>query len=63
LLAIVEGALRSYKIHQGSGSILMSPGDTYLCIVTPPSRARSAETKRQQDTDRVCQLAAARSGA
>ena len=32
----VEGALRSYKIHLGSGSILMSPGDTYLCIVPDP---------------------------
>ncbi|GAA2208921.1 hypothetical protein GCM10009850_043790 [Nonomuraea monospora] len=29
----VRGELRSYKIHLGSGNILMSPNDTYLCIV------------------------------
>jgi hypothetical protein len=30
---IVRGDIRSYKIHLGSGNILMSPNDTYLCIV------------------------------
>ena len=30
---IVEGALRAYKIHLGSGNILMKPDDQYLCIV------------------------------
>ncbi|MEV1004759.1 DUF4132 domain-containing protein [Nonomuraea sp. NPDC050202] len=29
----VRGDLRSYKIHLGSGNILMSPVDAYLCIV------------------------------
>jgi hypothetical protein len=29
----VEGALRSYRIHLGSGGVMMSPADTYLCIV------------------------------
>jgi hypothetical protein len=29
----VRGTLRSYKIHLGSGNILMSPDDSYLCIV------------------------------
>ena len=33
---VVRGDLRSYKIHLGSGNILMSPNDRYLCIV--PSR-------------------------
>ena len=33
---IVRGNLRSYKIHLGSGNILMTPNDQYLCIV--PSR-------------------------
>jgi hypothetical protein len=32
----VRGDLRTYKIHLGSGNILMSPDDEYLCIV--PSR-------------------------
>ncbi|HEX3270296.1 MAG TPA: DUF4132 domain-containing protein [Ktedonobacterales bacterium] len=32
----VRGDLRTYKIHLGSGNILMEPNDQYLCIV--PSR-------------------------
>jgi Domain of unknown function (DUF4132) len=35
---IVRGDLRTYKIHLGSGNILMEPNDQYLCIV--PSRKR-----------------------
>jgi len=30
----VRGDLRSYRIHLGSGNILMSPNDQYLCIVS-----------------------------
>ncbi|HEX8202728.1 MAG TPA: DUF4132 domain-containing protein, partial [Isosphaeraceae bacterium] len=30
---VVRGDLRTYKIHLGSGNILMEPGDEYLCIV------------------------------
>jgi hypothetical protein len=37
---IVKGDLRTYKIHLGSGNILMSPNDQHLCIA--PSA--SAET-------------------
>lgn len=29
----VKGHLRTYKIHLGSGNILMTPNDQYLCIV------------------------------
>ena len=29
----VRGDLRAYKIHLGSGNILMEPNDQYLCIV------------------------------
>lgn len=29
----VRGKLRTYKIHLGSGNILMEPNDQYLCIV------------------------------
>lgn len=29
----VRGTLRTYRIHLGSGNILMSPNDQYLCIV------------------------------
>lgn len=37
---IVRGQLRTYKIHLGSGNILMEPNDQYLCIV-PDARARA----------------------
>jgi hypothetical protein len=30
---VVEGNIRTYKIHLGSGNILMEPNDQYLCIV------------------------------
>jgi hypothetical protein len=30
---VVEGRVRTYKIHIGSGNILMEPDDSYLCIV------------------------------
>jgi hypothetical protein len=30
---VVRGDIRTYKIHLGSGNILMSPNDQYLCIV------------------------------
>ncbi|HUS34251.1 MAG TPA: DUF4132 domain-containing protein [Verrucomicrobiae bacterium] len=39
---VVKGKLRTYKIHLGSGNILMEPNDQYLCIVP----------KQSQETDR-----------
>lgn len=30
---VIRGQLRTYKIHLGSGNILMTPNDQYLCIV------------------------------
>jgi hypothetical protein len=38
----VRGDLRTYKIHLGSGNILMEPNDQYLCIV--PSRGSGEAT-------------------
>lgn len=40
---VVLGKKRVYKIHLGSGNILMEPGDQYLCIV--PSAAIEAGPK------------------
>ena len=37
----VRGELRTYRIHLGSGNILMAPNDQYLCIV--PDRSASDE--------------------
>ena len=39
----VRGTLREYKIHLGSGNILMAPNDAYLCIV--PGRDAPARTR------------------
>ncbi|GAA3561470.1 DUF4132 domain-containing protein [Snuella lapsa] len=38
---VVKGKLRIYKIHMGSGNILMKPNDQYLCIV--------ADRKKEQN--------------
>lgn len=38
---VVDGKLRTYKIHLGSGNILMAPNDQYLCIV--PARTAKQE--------------------
>jgi hypothetical protein len=34
---VVRGELRTYRIHLGSGNVLMSPNDEYLCIVAQQS--------------------------
>ncbi len=39
---VVRGDKRTYKIHLGSGNILMEPNDEYLCIV-PDSRSRATQ--------------------
>jgi hypothetical protein len=41
---VVRGHLRTYKVHLGSGNVLMSPNDQYLCIV--PKRAPDAGSER-----------------
>jgi hypothetical protein len=38
---VVRGELRTYKIHLGSGNILMEPNDQYLCIVPDRGTASS----------------------
>ncbi|WP_207555845.1 DUF4132 domain-containing protein [Intrasporangium flavum] len=35
---VVEGSVRTYRIHLGSGNVLMSPDDRYLCIVPDHTR-------------------------
>ncbi|MEO3816675.1 DUF4132 domain-containing protein [Plantactinospora sp. B24E8] len=44
---VVRGDLRTYKIHLGSGNILMSPNDRYLCVVPARGAAAGAGTERQ----------------
>jgi hypothetical protein len=40
---VVEGKKRTYKIHFGSGNILMEPNNTYLCIVPEASSDRETD--------------------
>jgi hypothetical protein len=40
---VVRGDLRTYKIHLGSGNILMEPNDQYLCIVPGRHTEKGAE--------------------
>ncbi|WBB94331.1 DUF4132 domain-containing protein [Verrucosispora sp. WMMC514] len=40
---VVDGDLRTYRIHLGSGNILMSPNDEYLCIVPDRGAGRTGE--------------------
>ncbi|AUI68168.1 DUF4132 domain-containing protein [Beggiatoa leptomitoformis] len=42
----VRGDLRTYNIHLGSGNILMSPNDQYLCIVPARGEASTNITKK-----------------
>lgn len=42
----VQGDIRAYKIHLGSGNILMEPNDQYLCIV--PAQGARATMSREQ---------------
>lgn len=35
----VRGELHTYRVHLGSGNVLMSPNDAYLCIVPKPTGA------------------------
>lgn len=47
----VRGELRTYRIHLGSGNILMDPSDTYLCIVPDRGRAASEQIFLPFDDD------------
>ena len=40
---VVRGDLATYRIHLGSGNVLVSPGDTYLCIVPDRGAERVAD--------------------
>jgi len=42
---VVRGDLRTYKIHLGSGNILMEPNDQYLCIVPKQAAPTSSDGK------------------
>jgi len=39
---IVQGDIRTYRIHLGSGNILMEPNDQYLCIVPKQTTSKKS---------------------
>lgn len=51
----VRGKIRDYKIHLGSGNILMTPNDQYLCIV-PDSRNSKNKIFLPFDNDRTLSI-------
>ena len=53
---VVRGKLRSYKIHLGSGNILMSPNDRYLCIVESRGKADTGNLFLPFEGDSVLSL-------
>ena len=40
---VVQGDIRTYRIHLGSGNIRMEPNDEYLCIVPKQSTTKGAD--------------------
>jgi hypothetical protein len=50
---VVKGKLRSYKIHLGSGNILMTPNDQYLCIVPKQGVAEDGKVLLPFEGDRT----------
>ncbi|MBL8762446.1 MAG: DUF4132 domain-containing protein [Phycisphaerae bacterium] len=53
---IVKGTLREYKIHLGSGNILMRPDDQYLCIVPSASDVGGGSLHLPFDGDRTLSI-------
>lgn len=52
---VIEGKIRNYKIHLGSGNILMSPNDQYLCIV-PTSKGNLGQIFLPFENDRTLSI-------
>ncbi len=50
---VVKGSLRTYKIHLGSGNILMAPNDQYLCIVAKQSETKTGDIFLPFEGDRT----------
>ena len=57
----VQGSMRQYRIHLGSGNILMEPNDQYLCIV-PDAKVRWVASQVYLPSERRDAIAQAQSG-
>ncbi|MEU5835765.1 DUF4132 domain-containing protein [Streptomyces diacarni] len=47
----VKGALHTYRIHLGSGNVLLDPGDRYLCVLAKSEPSSSAHVYLPFDGD------------
>ncbi len=53
---VVQGKLRTYKIHLGSTNILMEPNDQYLCIVPDRNDSASHSAYLPFEGDRILSI-------
>ena len=53
---VVKGNLSTYKIHLGSGNILMEPNDQYLCIVPGRKDPENPEVLLPFEGDRTLSI-------
>ncbi|MEZ6121714.1 MAG: DUF4132 domain-containing protein [Planctomycetaceae bacterium] len=53
---VVEGKLRTYKIHLGSGNIRMEPNDQYLCIVPDQKSTKKDQTYLPFEGDTILSI-------
>ena len=53
---VVKGSVRTYKIHLGSGNILMEPNDQYLCIVAKQGTADDGKIHLPFEGDRTLSI-------
>jgi hypothetical protein len=53
---VVKGQIRTYKIHLGSGNILMKPNDQYLCIVPDSNRSTAGNVHLPFEGDRMLSI-------
>jgi hypothetical protein len=50
---VVKGKMRTYRIHLGSGNILMEPNDQYLCIVAKQGEVEDGKVLLPFEGDRT----------
>jgi hypothetical protein len=53
---VVRGDLHTYRIHLGSGNVLMEPGSEYLCIVRAPEKRGSGTAFLPFEGDRMLSI-------
>ena len=55
-ILLVTRSFRTYKMHLGSGNILMQPNDQYLCIVSKPGGSEADRLHLPFEGDRILSI-------